>query len=137
VDLLLDRTLQEVVDLIPSGWQFPEITCARLTIGDKEYRSVRYAQGEWILSENIVVDKESVGIVDLAYAERRPECLRGPFLREEVFLLEAIASLIGQSIQRIALEVEKIKLFREVQKKYEKILSGLIPILRFMQKYSK
>ncbi len=127
-DTPLEKTLQEVVDLLPSGWQYPKIACARLIIGDKEYRSERYVQSNWLLTADIVQTKEKAGSVEIAYAEMRPECFKGPFLEEEVFLLEAIGKLIGQFLQRKTLEEEKTRFFLDVQKKYEKILSGFIPI---------
>ena len=127
-DTPLEKTLQEVVDLLPRGWQFPKIACARLIIGDKEYRSERYIQSNWILTADIFQKKEKIGSVEVAYAEMRPECFQGPFLEEEVFLLEAIAKLIGQVLQRKTLEEEKTRLYLDIQKKYEKILSGFIPI---------
>jgi hypothetical protein len=124
----LEKTFQEVVDLLPSGWQFPKIACARIFIGNKEYRSERYAQSDWILTADVFEKKEKVGSVEVAYSEMRPECFQGPFLEEEVFLLQAIAKLIGQVLERKTLEEEKTRLFIDVQKKYEKILSGFIPI---------
>lgn len=127
-DTPVEKSLQEVVDMLPNGWQFPKIACARLIIGDKEYRSERYIPSNWTLAADIVLKKEKVGSVEVAYAEMRPECFQGPFLEEEVFLLEAIAKLIGQSLQRKNLEDEKNRLFLDVQRKYEKILSGFIPI---------
>lgn len=127
-DVPLDRTLQEVVDLVPGGWQYPDKACARLILGDKEYRSERYMLSEWNLSADIVVVKEVLGAVEIAYVKAMPESYSGPFLEEEVFLLEAIASLVGQILKRKTLEDEKIGLYKELQRKYEKILSGFIPI---------
>jgi hypothetical protein len=128
MDVSLEKILQEVVDLIPSGLQFPEIACAKLMIADMEYRSERYMLSNWILTATIVANKKQVGVLEIAYTEKREDCFKGPFLEEEVFLLEAVASLIGQSIQRKALEDEKIKLYEEIKINYEKILSGFILI---------
>lgn len=127
-DVPLDRTLQDVVDLMPGGWQYPEQACARILLGDKEYRSERYVASECKLTADIVVAGETLGTAELAYTENLPESFRGPFLEEEVFLLEALASLVGQILRRKTLEDEKISLYKEVQRKYEKILSGFIPI---------
>jgi len=40
--LPLETTFQQVVDLIPSSWQYPEITCAQLLINDHGYRTGNY-----------------------------------------------------------------------------------------------
>lgn len=121
-DIPLEKTLQEVVDLLPGGCQYPTIACARFIIDDKEYRSQRYVPSPWTMTADILQKKEKVGSVEVAYDEMRPECCHGPFPEEEVLLLETIAKMVGQVLQRKALEEEKTRLFLNVQKKYEKIL---------------
>jgi hypothetical protein len=127
-DVSLEQTLQKTVDLIPQGWQYPEITFARLRIGDKEYRSNGFVKSNWILTASFIINKENGGMLEVGYSEKRPDRFNGPFLEEEVFLLEAAADLIGQNIQRENLEDEKVRAQRDVKKKYEKLLSGFIPI---------
>ena len=124
----LEKAVQKLVDIMPGGWQFYTVACARVVIGDQEFRSERYVLSPWLMGSDIHVDKEKVGSVEIIYTEMRPECFQGPFMEEEVFLLEAIAKLIGQVLKRKKLEEEKTKLFLDVQKNYEKILSGFIPI---------
>jgi len=128
MDVQLEKSLQELADLMPYGWQFPEIASAKILIGEKEYRSERYMKSNWILTATISANKEQIGFIEVAYAEKRPDCFKGPFLQEEVFLLEAVANLIGQSIHRKVLEEEKIKLYIDMKENYEKVLRGLIPI---------
>lgn len=127
-DTPLEKIFQKLVEWMPIGWQFPDITCVRLTVGNREYCSERYMDSNWILTADIFKKKERVGSIEVAYSKMRATYFQGPFLEEEVFLLEAIAKLIGQVLQRRALEEEKTRLLLDVQKKYEKILSGFIPI---------
>lgn len=127
-DVPLDKTLQAVADLVPGGWQYPEKTCARLIFGDKEYRSERYASSDATLRARIAVNNENLGMVEVTYAGGQSGSHTGPFLEEEVYLLEAVASLVGQTLRRKALEDDKIQLYKDLQKKYEKVLSGFIPI---------
>ena len=49
------------------------------------------------------------------YVDIHPGFLKGPFLKEEIFLLEAIANIIGQTLERRAFEEERIKLYCENQ----------------------
>jgi hypothetical protein len=128
VDSSVDTIMRKVVDSVPSGLQFPEITSARIYIEGTVYLSRRFMQSEWIISENITVNKKDAGTIDVLYAEKRPEFFKGPFLEDEVFLLEAIANMIGHAIERKAIEEEKVKLLRDIQNNYEKILRGIIPI---------
>lgn len=124
----LENIMQKVVDLVPSGWQFAEIASARINIEGTIYLSASFMHSEWSMSENITVNKKNVGTIEVHYTEKRPDFFKGSFLEEEVFLLEAIASIIGQTLERKSLEEEKIKLYREIKNNYEKILRGIIPI---------
>jgi hypothetical protein len=130
-DVSFDKTLQEVADLVPSGWQFSEIACARIDIKNKAYLSGSYVRSEWILSEKIIVNTELVGTIEVAYTEKRSDCFKGPFLEEEVFLLGIFASMIAQAIERKVFEEEKLKLYQELKNDYDKILGGSIPICAF------
>ena len=38
--LRLKGLLKEIVRIIPNGWQFPERTCAKISYGGREYRSM-------------------------------------------------------------------------------------------------
>ena len=49
------------------------------------------------------------------YVDIHPGFLKGPFLKEEIDLLEAIADTIGQTLERRASEEERIKLYFENQ----------------------
>lgn len=53
-DIPLEETLQEVVDLLPNGWQYPKIASARMIIGAKEYRSQRYVPSQWTMAADIL-----------------------------------------------------------------------------------
>jgi hypothetical protein len=74
------------------------------------------------------VNRKRVGTLDVRYAEKRPRFCKTSFLEEEVFLLEAIANMIGQAIERITIEEEKVRLHCDIQNAYERILTGIIPI---------
>jgi len=80
------------------------------------------------LTARIAVNNENLGMVEVAYEGGQPDNQTDPFLEEEVYLLEAVASLVGQTLRRKALEDEKIQLYKDLQKNYEKVLSGFIPI---------
>jgi hypothetical protein len=124
----LEKALQQVTDILPSGMQFPGVACARIVIGEQEYRSRRYVHSRWLLNADILVDEENDGSLEVAYTEMRPDNFRGPFLEEEVFLLNAVASLVGQAIYRKKLINERNQHFKHLEKTYQKVLSGFIPI---------
>ena len=124
----LEKRLQKVTELIPSGMQFPKVVCARIVIGDQEYSSKRYVYSCWQLIADIIVDAENVGSLEVAYVEMRPDSFKGPFFEEEVSLLNAVASLIGQALYRKKLIDERNKHFKNLESTYQKVLGGYIPI---------
>ena len=58
-----DEIFQGVVDLIPSGWQYPEITCARIALKGKEFQTANYQETPWKISSPIKMDQEVHGIL--------------------------------------------------------------------------
>ncbi len=104
--ITLDELCQEVVNLLPAGWQYSEITCARITLGDKEYRTDNFRTTEWKQSTNIKVKGQKEGTIEVCYLEARPELDEGPFLKEERLLLGVIAERLGRITESMRAEAE-------------------------------
>ena len=100
----LDKMLQHVVDLIPTGWQYPEITCARIRLKDNEFKTKNFAETVWKQARQIVVREKPYGMVEIYYLESRPEADEGPFLRQEDVLQDTIAKRLGKVVERIQAE---------------------------------
>lgn len=98
--LPLETTFQQVVDLIPSSWQYPEITCAQLLISEQVYRTGNYKNTFWKQRVEVIAYGESIGILTICYLEKRSEQEEGPFLKEERSLLNAIAESLGRTCER-------------------------------------
>ncbi|NIN68949.1 MAG: LuxR family transcriptional regulator, partial [Anaerolineae bacterium] len=63
----LEEILQGVVDLIPAAWQYPEITCARLTLKDQEFQTENFEESTWQQLADIAVQAERVGTLQVYY----------------------------------------------------------------------
>jgi len=98
--ITLDELYQEVANLLPSSWQYPEICCARITIEDKEFRTANYRDAKWKLCSDIKIGGVKAGTVEVNYLEKRPELDEGPFLREERRLIDAVAEQMGRITER-------------------------------------
>jgi PAS domain S-box-containing protein len=116
-DCTLKSVLQGTVDLIPPSWQYPEITCARITFKGEDFKTTKWKTTKWIQSADIIAGKEKVGIIDVAYLEERPEIDEGPFLIEERKLIDGLAIILGDFIERKHVE----ELRRESDEKYRLI----------------
>lgn len=98
-DLTLDETIQRTVDLIPPSWQYPEITCAQIKLNNQSYRTKQFIKTDWVQSQEIRVNKENIGVIEIFLLENKPEKGEGPFLIEERSLLNAIAERLGHIIE--------------------------------------
>jgi len=105
-ELSLDEMLQQIVNAIPASWQYPDITCARVVLGDTTIATCNCRNAPWILSSPIQVEGVPVGRVDVGYLEARPACDEGPFQREERNLLNVIAERIGHIVERRRMQSE-------------------------------
>jgi signal transduction histidine kinase/CheY-like chemotaxis protein len=99
-DISLDEILQGTVELIPPSWQYPEITCARILVGGREFKTESCRETPWKQANDILVYGERVGSLEIFYLEERPTIDEGPFLKEERSLIDAIAERLGRIIER-------------------------------------
>ena len=95
-----DEVYREVVKLLPPGWQYPEITCARIAINGDEFQTKNWEDNEWKQCADISVNGTKRGVVEVSYLAAKPQIDEGPFLKEERLLIDAIADRLGQNIER-------------------------------------
>jgi PAS domain S-box-containing protein len=99
-DISLEDILQGTVELIPASWQYPEITCARITLNDQQFKTNNFAQTDWKLINDILVHDEPAGTLEVCYLEEKSADDEGPFLKEEQNLLGAITERLGRLLER-------------------------------------
>jgi len=97
----LDDILQETVNLIPPAWNYPDITCARITYKDTEYRTNNFATTDWGQTAHIEVGGKDVGQIEIYYLEERPEVDEEPFLKAERNLIHSLSHMLSQFISRL------------------------------------
>lgn len=107
----LEEIFQGTVELIPTAWQYPEITCARLAINGFVFTTEKFKETKWKLVGDIPIGGSSTGFVEVFYLEERPEADIGPFMREEQDLLDAIGERLGGVLQRR--HAEEALIYRE------------------------
>jgi PAS domain S-box-containing protein len=107
-DSSLEKVIQDVVDMLPQGWQYPEVTCARVILDEKGFATANFRSTAWRQSSPILVNGEPSGRIEVCYLEERPECDEGPFLKEERKLIDDIARQLGGFVERQRAQ-EKLK----------------------------
>jgi hypothetical protein len=79
--LSLPEIFQGVIELIPSAWENPEKTCARISLENQEYKTNGFKETKWSLSEDIDLNSHRIGALQVCFLDERsrPEVL----LKEE------------------------------------------------------
>ena len=114
----LDDILQGIVDFIPSAIPYPEIACARILFNRYDFTTKNFKDTKWKLSQEIKVNNERIGGLEVCYLEEKPELEERPFIEETKNLIASIAESIAQIVERDWAEIE----IRKCRKKIEEIL---------------
>ena len=94
----VDEAMTAVVAAIGPGWQYPEICEVCAIIDDREYKTPGYESSTRCLAAPIRVQSDVVGELRVCYREGRPQEDEGPFLKEEVQLIQSLADRLGHWI---------------------------------------
>jgi PAS domain S-box-containing protein len=96
----LEETIKGILDLIPPAWQYPDITCARIFLEGREFRTENFRETAWKQASDINVQGKRIGTLEVCYLEEKPEMEEGPFLKEERNTINAIAEQSGRIVER-------------------------------------
>ncbi len=114
-----EKICQGTVDLIPTSWQYPESTCARMTVEGKVFETDNFKETPWKQEANIKKYGQNIGSVEVYYLDEKPESDEGPFLKEERNLVNATAERLGHIVERLHGEAQlrdyRDKMFRAEQ----------------------
>jgi signal transduction histidine kinase len=101
--------LQHVVDRFPPAWQYPEITEARITLGDLEVHTPGWRPAPWTQFATLEAVGET-GRIEVVYTAERPSEYEGPFLKEERSLIDTVAEMLGNHLEsrRSRQELERL-----------------------------
>lgn len=116
------KRLQMLVEEIPSGWMYPEITEVKLSIEGTEFKTSGFSARPWRLSSDIVVDKRIIGELEVELSEEREILDEGPFLKEERELQDSLAGKIAEVWQ-----------MEETKRLQERVFSNLTEAVLIMR----
>lgn len=120
-NISIDDALENIIQLIPPSWQYPEITCARIKINGEQVETPNFKETPWKLSSSIKVNDEVIGRLDIYYLEKKPNADEGPFLKQERWLIEAITDLLGRFFEERQIK-EELEEHRKKLDHVEKIM---------------
>ena len=94
----LEEIIKGALRILPAAWQYPEVTCGRITLDDQVFKTKNFKETTWKLASDIVFNNENMGTLEVYYKEERPQSHEGPFLKEERKLIDAVAEKLGKII---------------------------------------
>jgi len=97
----IEDLLRRTAEVIVVGWQYPDITAARVTVDNHSFTTAGFAATDWVQTAAITVNGAARGEIWVAYLQECPPAAEGPFLREERELLDGIALLVGTAVHRL------------------------------------
>jgi len=109
-DSSLGDVFNKIIKILPTGMQFPDSCCVKIVYQDFVYISDNFKETHWFISEDITVQDRVVGWIKIFYLEERIAADEGPFLKEEVRVLNSVAKRVGHYImfQQLKLIYDKM-----------------------------
>ncbi|MEP6677307.1 MAG: PAS domain S-box protein, partial [Ferruginibacter sp.] len=92
--------MQEFVTILPYGWQYPEITAARIQLNGETFCTANFGLSPYLQSAAFQASEGFTGSLEIYYLEERPEETEGPFLKEERSLINMLAEMLGLYFSR-------------------------------------
>lgn len=99
-EIKLDQIFQEIVNIIPSSLQYPEITCARIIFNEQEFITQNFQDTKWKQKAKVIIDSKHIGTLEVCYLKEKPEIDEGVFLKDEKTLINVIAKRLGRVIKQ-------------------------------------
>ena len=96
--LPVGKQLTRLIDVIPSGWQYPGICKVQISYENIIVQSKGFVETEWAQQADLVIDNHISGLIKICYKFEISPINNKPFLEEEQKLLHSIAELVSASL---------------------------------------
>jgi len=100
-NLDIDSLMQQVVDIIPLAFRYPDITVANAVVLDKQYENRPHVISQWKISAPIVSSGKEKGRLTVYLTRKPDQNLQKPFLKEEQDLINSLCERVGKIIEHI------------------------------------
>jgi len=93
-NLPIQETLEEICQILPKAWQYPDDTVVRLRFDEMEFLSLNFRETEWKQEQTFETIDNLSGTIEIFYLKDFPVIDEGPFMKEERSLIMNLSSLI-------------------------------------------
>ncbi len=87
--------IQNICDLLPKAFQYPDYTVVRIFFDNNSFYSRNFKETRWMLKKDLQTSAGKKGFIHICYLKEFPDADEGPFLKEELDLIDNIAGLIA------------------------------------------
>ncbi len=113
----LEYIYNEIIKVIPPSMQYPDVCQAKITVDEKDYVLPDFTETQWVLKTEITIQDQTIGCLCVYYTREMPNADEGPFITQEIKLLDTIADRLGHFIMH--------KKMRQVFQEYQKARENL------------
>lgn len=99
-DITTDEMLKLIVSLIPGAMQHPDVTVIKMDVEDVSYESDGYIDTPYRYSAIIQSFGVILGKLTVGYKVKLPQEYRGPFLEEEIKIINLIAETVSRMLEQ-------------------------------------
>ncbi len=92
----LENVFIRILNVIPNGWQFPELCQVKFVYENQTYKTPDYQDTDICQTRKLFSDNIEVGEISICYSDKVKTSDKNPFLEEESKLLDAISEEINQ-----------------------------------------
>jgi signal transduction histidine kinase len=109
----IDEFIGKAVTIIPQATQYPEETRVSVSFHDQVYKSPNFQKFPNKIAENLIVNGEIIGVVDIYSSHENP------YLKKKTHLLKTLAERIGGAIRQVELEQSLRGYYEQLEKEVE------------------
>ncbi len=110
----LEDIMQGAVNFIPFGFLHPDYTCCKIVYLNQTFTGSNNKLPVYTIREEIFVESEPKGHVEVGYLRKSSSIYKVPFLKEEQSMLKAVAGELGHIAARKHNELEKERLQQQL-----------------------
>jgi len=109
------EVMQEIADLLPGAWQYPEVAAARIQFRDAQVQTEGFRESPWFQRAEFHTRAGHGGEITLVYLEERAPADEGPFLAEERDLIDSLAKMLRSHMRHMLAD----EALREARDRFE------------------
>jgi PAS domain S-box-containing protein len=105
-DTPYEQLFKRIADVLPPGWQYPDITAASVSVAGTHYTTDNYRKPVHSQQAATTTAKGTTIVIEVVYLKTMPQLDEGPFLKEERSLINMLAEMLKTHLEQRERHVE-------------------------------